>query len=69
MPNRDMKQSMDMREMTAEAVRHGVRTPQALGEYFVDNGWEYSLPTRPTLEKLLKECKVEYVKGYWMLVK
>ena len=69
MPNRDIKQSMNMREMTAAAVRHGVRTPKALEDFFIDNGWEYDLPTRPTLEKVLKEHKVEYVKGYWMLVK
>ena len=69
MPNRDMKQSMNMREMTAEAVRSGVRTPKALEDFFVDNGWEYELPTRPTLEKLLRECGIKYVAGYWMLVK
>lgn len=68
MPNRKLNQSNDMRRLAAEAVARGVRTPVELSNYFTNNGWEYDMPTRPTLEKLLNENGVKYISGYWMII-
>lgn len=69
MANKTLDILNDSRQMAFEAVRHGVRTPKELAAYFEDNGWKFDVPTAPTLKKLLEENKVEYIKGYWTLVK
>lgn len=68
MANKKLEILNKSRRFAFEAVRQGVRTPKELAAYFADNGWEYDIPTRPTLEKLLKEQGVEYIVGRWELV-
>jgi nitrogen fixation protein len=63
---KDVQQKL--RELVSSAVNQNVVTPQSVKDYLIDNGWEYDLPTLPTIEKLLKANKVEYVKGYWVRV-
>lgn len=68
MANKKLSILNESRQMAYEAVQHGVRTPKDLAAYFEDNGWAYDVPSRPTLEKLLKEYGVEYIAGRWELV-
>jgi hypothetical protein len=58
-----------LRIMTNEAVSNGVRKPDELAAYLLDNGWAYELPTRPTLIAALNFSGVEFVHGYWEKVK
>jgi hypothetical protein len=51
-------------------VRSGLRNPDEIIEYLVDNGWDTSeLPTKPTVIDQLRKNGVEYFRGYWELVK
>ncbi|WP_460223491.1 hypothetical protein [Bacillus cereus] len=54
-----------LREMIAQAVSQDVIVPNDVMEWLTDNGWEYEMPTRMTIETILKENKVVYVWGRW----
>jgi hypothetical protein len=55
-----------LREMIDAAISAGLITPQSIEAYMIDNGWEYDLPHRATLEKIMKQKHIEYVRGYWV---
>jgi hypothetical protein len=70
MANRNKALQEKLRITVAEAVRSGLRNPDEIIEYLVDNGWDTSeLPTKPTVIDQLRKNGVEYFRGYWELVK
>ena len=60
MSNQKLQVLTKSREYAARAVAEGVRTPAELRTWFLSNGWEYDMPTAPTLAKLLRENGVNY---------
>lgn len=54
-----------LRQWVRRAISQGVHTPVGVKEYLIDNGWEHPLPWRMTIEKLLKENGIVFVRGYW----
>lgn len=65
MPPRPKDTMNKLREMIAQAVSQDVIVPNDVMEWLADNGWEYDMPTRMTVETILKENKVVYVWGRW----
>ncbi len=65
MPPRPKDTMNKLREMIAQAVSQNVIIPNDVMEWLTDNGWEYEMPTRMTVESILKENKVVYVWGRW----
>ena len=47
-------------------VKHRIIIPTDVIDYVIDNGWEYSDPTRMTVIKILNQMGVEYIEGYWV---
>jgi len=58
-----------LREIISQAIASGAITPQAIEAFMLDNGYEYDMPTRSTLEKIMKHNHIEYVRGYWVRTK
>ena len=58
-----------LREIITQAIASGAITPQAIEAFMIDNGYEYDMPTRSTLEKIMKHNHIEYVRGYWVRTK
>lgn len=65
MPPRPKNTMNQLREMIAQAVSENVIIPNDVMEWLADNGWSHEMPTRMTVEKILKENKVVYVWGRW----
>ena len=65
MPPRPKDTMNKLREMIARAVSQNVIVPNDVMEWLTNNGWEYDMPTRMTVETILKENKVVYVWGRW----
>ena len=65
MPPRPKDTMNQLREMIAQAVSEDVIIPNDVMEWLSDNGWSHEMPTRMTVEKILKENKVVYVWGRW----
>ena len=58
-----------LREIIGDAIQSGAVTPQAIKAFMIDNGYEYNMPTQSTLEKIMKQNHIEYVRGYWVRTK
>ena len=70
MANRNKTIQEKLRLMVAEAVQSGLRKPDEIIEYLVDNGWDTAeLPTKPTVIEQLRKNGVEYFRGYWELIR
>jgi len=59
----------ELKSMTRAAVENGVKSPDDLRDYLIDNGWKYEIPTRPTLISALNSVGVEFIHGYWEQVR
>ncbi len=69
MAQREQVIQQRLREIISNAIASGAITPQAIEAFMIDNGYEYDMPTRSTLEKIMKQNHIEYVRGYWVRTK
>jgi hypothetical protein len=70
MANRHKALQEKLRWSVAQAVQDGLRSPDQIVEYLVNNGWDTAeLPTKPTSIEQLRKNGVEFFRGYWELVK
>lgn len=65
MTNTKFEQGMALRQEIAAAVAEGVFSPNGIKKYLIENGWKYDLPSRPTVEKILRDNGVSFIEGYW----
>lgn len=65
MTNTTFEQSMALRQAVAAAVNEGVFSPNGVKKYLIENGWKFNIPSRQTIEKLLRDNGVTFIEGYW----
>jgi phosphopentomutase len=69
MANRNKAIQEKIRLFIADAVRMGLRSPDEIVAYLVDNGWDTAeLPTKPTIIEQLRKNGVDYIQGHWELM-
>lgn len=66
MATRPEQERNKLREMVYDAIQQGIIQPKDIMDWLNDNGWPYSLPSKMTIETVLKENGVIYVWGQWV---